>query len=198
MPHERGLYQQALELFEETTEGPLLKLHCPGVTCVEAFRRERVPFVSDLFQPKLHVDKSLAATLPLILLAEDHPGDVFLMRFALGKAAIPNPLVVASDGQEAIDYLAGDGPYANRKTYPLPDLFLLDLKMPRLNGFDVLTWLKDRPEFDELPIVVLSSSDIEEDIQRAKELGADDYRVKPSGNEKLVKLLQELHARWLQ
>jgi CheY-like chemotaxis protein len=137
------------------------------------------------------------ATLPLILLAEDHPDDVFLMRLALQQAGLPNPLFVARDGQEALDYLAGEGPYADRKRYPFPTLLLLDLKMPRINGFEVLAWLQKRPEFDELPIVVLSNSDLEEDLRKTKELGADDYRVKPLETDNLVKMLLELHTRWL-
>lgn len=136
-------------------------------------------------------------TFPVILLAEDHPDDVFVFRLALQKAGLSNSLFVARDGQEAIDYLGGEGPYACRQSYPLPKLFLLDLKMPRMDGFDVLTWLKDRPEFDELPVVVLSTSSLDDDIQKAKKLGADDYRVKPTGTE-LVRLLQELHASWLK
>jgi CheY-like chemotaxis protein len=137
------------------------------------------------------------SALHLILLAEDHPDDVLLMRIALRKAALGWSLFVAKDGQEAIEYLAGEGPYADRKGYPFPSLLLLDLKMPRVNGFDVLGWLQHRPEFNELPIVVLSGSNIQADMNRAKELGADDYRVKPVGMENIVKMLQELHACWL-
>ena len=103
------------------------------------------------------------------------------MRLALQKAAFSNPLFVARDGQQLVEYLAGEGPYADRTCYPFPSLLLLDIKMPRLSGFDVLSWLQDRPEFDYLPIVVISGSVLEEDMRKAKELGADDYRVKPTG-----------------
>jgi CheY-like chemotaxis protein len=136
-------------------------------------------------------------TLPLLLVAEDQPDDVFLLRLALQKATLKITLFEVRDGQEAVDYLAGEGPYADRQTYPLPNLFLLDLKMPRMNGFDVLAWLEGRPDFDQLPIVVLSSSNLEQDVQMAKEFGVDDFRVKPVGIENLVRLLQELSARWL-
>jgi CheY-like chemotaxis protein len=135
--------------------------------------------------------------LHLIILAEDHPDDVFLMRLALQKADLATLLFVARDGQEAVDYLAGQGPYADRKSYPFPSLLLLDLKMPRMNGFEVLAWLQDRSELNGFPTVVLSGSDLEEDVRKANELGADDYRVKPTGVENMVKMLQELHTMWL-
>jgi CheY-like chemotaxis protein len=133
-----------------------------------------------------------------ILLAEDNENDALLVRVALQKAAVLRPLVIARDGQEAIDYLAGQAPYADRARYPLPALLLLDLKMPRVNGFQVLAWLQERPDLAALPVVVLSSSAIESDIARARQLGADDYRVKPPDFQALVKIVQELSRRWLQ
>src|SRR5512137_241283 len=90
-----------------------------------------------------------------ILLAEDDENDIFLMGRAFDRAGIPNPLFVVHNGQEAIDYLAGNGAYGRRDRFPLPGLILLDLKMPWMDGFDVLKWLRARPQFDELPVVVL-------------------------------------------
>jgi len=135
--------------------------------------------------------------LPPILLAEDDVDDIFLMRRALKKAAVTNPVFVARDGQEAIDYLEGEGPYADRKTYPLPGLLLMDLKMPRVDGFHVLAWLQSHAAFDTLPTVVLSGSGLEEDVLKAKELGADDYQVKPAAPDELISIVHELHSRWL-
>ncbi len=132
-----------------------------------------------------------------ILLAEDDDNDVFFVRRALQQAGLANPLIVARDGKEAVDYLEGAGPYNDRARHPLPGLLLLDLKMPLLNGFDVLTWLQTRPELGYLPVVVLSSSDHDLDMQKARQLGADDYRVKPSDFQNLVQIVQELHSRWL-
>ena len=137
------------------------------------------------------------STLPLILLAEDQQDDVFLMRRALKKAAVPNPIFVASDGQQAIEYLEGKGPYADRKTYPLPGLLLLDLKMPRMDGFDVLSWVQSQAALNALPIVVLSGSGLEEDVLKAKSLGADDYRVKPDEPGALTEIVHQLHSHWL-
>ena len=136
-------------------------------------------------------------TMPVILLAEDQPEDVILLRLALETAGLPNPLFSVCDGQDAVDYLNGNGPYADRETYPLPSLLLLDLKMPIMDGFEVLTWLQSSPRFDDIVIVVLSSSNIEIDVQRAKRLGADDYQIKPNNHSDLVKIMRELHVRWL-
>ncbi len=123
--------------------------------------------------------------------------DLFLMRRALKKAAVTNPVFIARDGQEVIDYLEGEGAYADRTAYPLPGLLLLDLKMPRVDGFEVLTWVQRHTAFDALPTVVLSGSDLEEDVIRAKGLGADDYQVKPAAPDALISILQEVHSRWL-
>ena len=138
-----------------------------------------------------------AAKLPLILLAENDVNDVIIMRRALQKASLANPLFVARDGQVALDYISGEGPYADRRSFPAPSLLLLDLKMPRVDGLDVLAWLHAHPEHNGFPIVVLSSSDHEEEVCKAKALGALDYRVKPWGVEGLVVMLLDLHGRWL-
>jgi len=133
-----------------------------------------------------------------ILWAEDDENDVLLFRRAFEKASLPHRLIDVGDGQEAVDYLAGEPPHDDRTRFPLPDLLLLDLKMPRLGGFEVLAWIQERPEFKGLPAVVLSSSNQERDIQRARSLGASDYFVKPCGPAALVELLLGLDARWLR
>ena len=134
-----------------------------------------------------------------ILLAEDDDNDVFLMRAALKKAAVAAELVVARDGQEAVDYLGanGNGSSKGNGAHTLPSLLLLDLKMPRLNGFDVLAWIESRPELSHLPVVVLSSSSQESDIAKARQLGADDYQVKPNDFHDLVSLVKGFQSRWL-
>jgi len=93
--------------------------------------------------------------------------------------------------------LRGDAGYSDRARFPIPALLLLDLKMPKVDGFDVLTWLRSRPELSPLPVVVLSSSSREDDIQRARLLGAADYRVKPADFEQLQVLAQDVATRWL-
>jgi CheY-like chemotaxis protein len=132
-----------------------------------------------------------------ILLAEDDQNDVFLMRRAFAQVGIPNPLFVVQNGQEVVDYLAGEGKYAARAEYPLPGLMLLDLKMPWMDGFDVLAWLRTQPEFDRLPVVVMTSSKLQCDIDKSRELGMYDYRVKPHEFEDLTRLLDDVRKCWL-
>jgi CheY-like chemotaxis protein len=135
--------------------------------------------------------------LPPVLAAEDEESDRFILQFAFEKSKLTNPLILVRDGQEAVDYLSGTGSFADRSIHPLPRLMILDLKMPRLNGFDVLAWLATRADFKEMPAVVLSSSSDDADIQRARQLGARDYFVKPHSLDELVKIIQGLHQRWL-
>jgi CheY-like chemotaxis protein len=135
---------------------------------------------------------------PTVLAAEDEESDVFLLNMAFKRAGVPNPLTVVRDGEEAIAYLNGDAPYNDRSRHPLPGLVLLDLNMPRLNGFDVLSWLASHPDLKNLPAVVLSSSAQDSDIAKARKLGAVDYRVKPTGLNNLITLLQEIVPRWLK
>jgi len=132
-----------------------------------------------------------------ILLAEDDENDIFLMGRAFDRAGIPNPLSVVRNGQEAIDYLAGTGEYAQRDKFPLPGLLLLDLKMPWMDGFDVLNWLRGQPHFDTLPVVVLTSSKLQSDVDKSRQLGVYDYRVKPHGFDDLVRLLDDVRKCWL-
>src|SRR6476661_6902504 len=99
-----------------------------------------------------------------ILAAEDEESDRIILELGFQRAKLPHPLVIVRDGQEAVDYLGGKGPYADRSAHPLPALLVLDLKMPRMNGFDVLTWLGERPQFKEIPAVMLSSSGNELDM----------------------------------
>ncbi len=132
-----------------------------------------------------------------ILLAEDDKNDIFLMRRAFDSAGFHNPLFVVHNGQEVIDYLQGTAEFQNRRKFPLPGLLLLDLKMPLMDGFDVLDWLRQRPQFERLPVIVLTSSKIDSDIGKSRALGAHGYRVKPNGFEELVRLLDEVRKSWI-
>ncbi len=134
---------------------------------------------------------------PVILVAEDDPNDVFFLRRAFQKAGVKCHILDVSNGQEAIFYLQGSAPYTNRMDYPLPQLLLLDLKMPLMNGFDVLEWLRAKPELAQMPAVVLSSSGHAEDMTRAQRLGARGYLVKPSDLAQLSQLAKEVEAKWL-
>ncbi|SRR5260221_10477212 len=132
-----------------------------------------------------------------VLIAEDDPNDVFLLKRAFEKAGLNNPVVVARNGQEAIDYLNGSGKFIDRAAHPLPGLMFLDLKMPLVDGFDVLAWLNSRNIARKVPVVVLTSSNQERDIKQAQQMGADDYRVKPQQFEDLLQIVKEIHERWL-
>jgi len=132
-----------------------------------------------------------------ILLAEDDENDIFLMGRAFDRAGIPNPLFVVRNGQEAIDYLAGKGSFGQRDKHPLPSLLLLDLKMPWMDGFDVLRWLREHPQFNTLPVVIMTSSKLQADVDRSRQLGVYDYRVKPGSFEDLVRLLDDVRRCWL-
>src|SRR6476660_8954029 len=107
-----------------------------------------------------------------ILLVEDSADDVFFMKRALKIAGTSASIQVAEDGQVAMDYLSGEGAFSNRIEFPLPSLILLDLRMPRVPGFEVLKWLRKKEEFSCLPVVILSSSREESDIKKAYSLGA--------------------------
>jgi CheY-like chemotaxis protein len=133
----------------------------------------------------------------VILLADDSDDDIRLIRRAFQKANILNPLQVVRNGDEALAYLQGDGEYANRAEYPLPSLLLLDLKMPRRNGFEVLSWVRAQPGLSGLRIVVLTGSDEMRDVNLAYQLGANSFLVKPVEFERFVAILQALQGYWL-
>jgi CheY-like chemotaxis protein len=115
---------------------------------------------------------------PVILHVEDEPDDAFILQIALRKARLACELRCARDGDQALQYLQGLGCFSDRSRFPLPDLVLLDLKLPLVDGFEVLTWARARPEFKMLPIVILSGSSIEQDQTRALQLGATACFVK--------------------
>jgi CheY-like chemotaxis protein len=131
-----------------------------------------------------------------VLLVEDDLTDVFLVKRAFKAAQIKNPLQVVTDGEEAINYLRGAGKYADRATYPLPKLIVMDIKMPRLTGFEVLAWVKSDPLLRRIPIVIVSSSDNPADINRAYESGVNAYMVKPVDYRKVEHLFSSLTHYW--
>ncbi len=132
----------------------------------------------------------------LILLVEDRADDVTLMLRSFEKAGIKNPVRVAIDGEEAVAYLSGTGKYSNRDEYPLPELILLDLKMPKMDGFEVLKWIRTHPEFSQLRVVVLTSSDDIRDVNLAYKLGASSFLVKPMDFDRFVELSGFIADNW--
>jgi CheY-like chemotaxis protein len=131
-----------------------------------------------------------------ILLLEDDENDVFLFKRALRKSGIPNPVHVAGDGHEGIAYMAGEGKYADRVSYPLPKVIICDLKMPRKGGLDFLAWLKDHPGLTVIPTIVLTSSGEDSDVTTAYRLGANTYFIKPNNLEAMQSLVDEIRRYW--
>ncbi len=131
-----------------------------------------------------------------VLLVEDDLNDIFLVKRAFKFARIPNPLQAVTDGEEAVHYLGGEGKYADRDTYPLPKLIVMDIHMPGRSGFEVLEWVKHDPVLRRIPVVIVSSSDRTADINRAYELGANAYMVKPMDYRQVEHLFQSITQYW--
>lgn len=132
----------------------------------------------------------------LVLIAEDDPNDVLLLRRAFQKNGMDLPVHVCNDGQEAMDYLRGEGPYADRLKYPFPRAIITDLKMPRCSGFELLEWLDEHAECSVIPTIVLSASAEDRDVKRCFELGANCYFQKPSNFADLCELVKLNHIFW--
>ena len=132
-----------------------------------------------------------------MLIVEDDPTDVLLIQRAFQKANVTSSQQVVSDGDNAVAYLAGQGPYADRTIYPLPVLVLLDLKLPRRSGLEVLEWVRQQPGLKRLPVVMLTASRETKDINRAYDLGANSYLVKPVDLDPLVDMMKNVGIYWL-
>lgn len=132
----------------------------------------------------------------LVLVAEDNPDDAILLRRALDKAGINARVKIVADGEEMLLYLEGRGAYADRNSCPLPSLMILDLKMPRKSGLEVLKWINEHPQVSIVPTIVLSASNLEQDVRAAYDLGANTYFVKPSTFEELVETMRMLDTYW--
>ncbi|PTY07668.1 two-component system response regulator [Opitutaceae bacterium EW11] len=133
-----------------------------------------------------------------ILYVEDEEDDVFFMKKAFQLAGIRHPLHTAEDGQKAIAYLSGEPPFADRSQFPIPSLVILDLNLPILSGFEVLQWLRRRPEYAQTHVVVFSSSGRPEDREKATSLGATEYVMKPSSGFDFIHVAKQLQAKWLR
>ena len=132
-----------------------------------------------------------------ILYAEDEENDVLFLERAFKLAGSSHSLKAVPDGAQALEYLTGEGIFADRTRHPFPDLILLDINMPKKSGLDVLEWLRSQPRYKSLPALILTSSSRPEDMEKARQLGADDYLLKPSDPLKLVELVRSLQEHWL-
>jgi CheY-like chemotaxis protein len=131
-----------------------------------------------------------------ILLVEDNSDDVRFVQRAFEIGKIANKLDVISYGEEALAFLKGDGKYADRESYAIPVLVLLDLNLPDISGFDVLKWIRSNPAYRELPVIVLTSSKSSKDIAEGQRLGATTYLVKPVKTDALVEAVKSLQMYW--
>jgi len=139
----------------------------------------------------------MSPSSPVVLIADDDSNDVFFLRRAFEKAGLAHPVLDVPDGERAINYLSGTEHYADRSQFPLPSLLFLDLKMPKVSGFEVLEWLSTQNSLQSLKVVVLRTSGLPSDIQKAKNLGAHDYRVKPADIDDMISMVKEVAQRWL-
>jgi CheY-like chemotaxis protein len=155
----------------------------PGASCSKYYMRAESAFMDKVGH---------------ILVAEDDLTDAYFFERAFRRAGVPIALHFVRDGQQVLDYLCGKGEFANRAAYPLPRLVLLDLKMPYLDGFDVLERIRQEGQFDDLQIVIFSSSEQASDINRAYELGASSYLVKPHSVDELAELVGLFKKHWLE
>ena len=132
-----------------------------------------------------------------ILLVDDSENDLLIMRAAFDIAKCDAPLQQVRNGEQAIAYLTGEGLYSDRGKFPLPIVMLLDLNMPRKNGFDVIAWVRSQPVLKRLAIVVLTASMRPEDVKHAFDLGATSFLVKPSELDELAAMMRCL-CDWIQ
>jgi CheY-like chemotaxis protein len=131
-----------------------------------------------------------------VLVVEDHPDDILILRRAFSKGAPGVPLHFAQSGDEALAYLKGLDRFADRTLHPLPTLLLLDLKLPGIDGFDVIQWVRNESAFRDIPIVVLTSSGQPSDVSRARQMGANAYHVKPNDANALIGMVEGLRMYW--
>lgn len=137
-----------------------------------------------------------AATPLRILLVEDSQDDTLFFRHALKASQLNAHLYAVTDGEQAIQYLQGLPPFSDRALAPFPDMVVTDIKMPKVDGFALLEWLRDKPDCSVIPTVVLSASRLDEDVKKAYFLGANAYLWKPGAISELADVLVTLHAFW--
>ena len=132
-----------------------------------------------------------------ILVVEDDANDVLLLKRAFKKVSPDTPLEIVRDGEEAVSYLSGEGEHADRGRHSRAGLVLLDLKLPKMSGLEVLEWMRGQAGLRRLPVVVLTSSGEAGDVNRAYDLGASSYMVKPVSFDDLLKMVRAIRDYWL-
>ncbi|BAY82797.1 response regulator receiver protein [Calothrix parasitica NIES-267] len=133
-----------------------------------------------------------------ILLVEDDSNDILFIQRAFRRSKLENSIQVVRDGDEAVAYLSGKGKYADRNIYPLPAMILLDLKLPRRSGLEVLQWIRNQPVIKRIPVVILTSSKENSDVDTAYDIGVNSYLLKPVNYNALNEMIDTLNAFWLR
>lgn len=131
-----------------------------------------------------------------ILVVDDEENDIVLLQRLFKMARLANPIIVLRNGEEAIAYLKGDGQFADREKYPIPNILMLDLKMPRTDGFEVLQWIKEQPHLKGMLVIVLSQLTDIKDVSRAYDLGAKTFLTKPCTEAELGNLMNTYRGYW--
>lgn len=133
-----------------------------------------------------------------ILLVEDDSNDILFIQRAFRRSKLENSMQIVRDGDQAVAYLSGEEQYADRNLYPLPGMILLDLKLPRRSGLEVLEWLREQPVIKRIPVVILTSSKENVDVNRAYDIGVNSYLLKPVNYNALNDMIETLNAFWLK
>ncbi|MDX1953443.1 MAG: response regulator [Verrucomicrobiota bacterium] len=133
----------------------------------------------------------------VILSVDDNDVDGALLERAFKRCALPCRLFRVSEGPQALSYLSGEGIYCDRASYPIPDLILLDLAMPKMSGLEVLNWIRQQPELKKTTVLIFTSSENPEDVKTATKIGANGYLIKPTKFEDLKNLVKEIYTDWL-
>jgi CheY-like chemotaxis protein len=133
-----------------------------------------------------------------VLVVEDNEDDLFFIKMACKRSGIPHELHFVMDGRAAVDYLAGNGVYADRKSHPIPDVIFLDVKLPELNGHEVLEWIRSQPILRTLPVVMVTSSTHDADVNRAYELGVTSYLRKIASRAEFGQAVRVILKYWLE
>jgi CheY-like chemotaxis protein len=131
-----------------------------------------------------------------VLIAEDNEDDAFLLQHAFRNLGLQNPIQIVTDGEQVIGYLRGNGEFADRQQFPFPSVLFLDIKMPKIDGFQVLEWIRDHPECHVMPTIIFSTSSDPGDVTRAYQCGANAYLVKPGTLPELEALLKRTFDFW--
>lgn len=135
---------------------------------------------------------------PVILLVEDSPDDLQLLQRFFAKAGLGKPLFSVPDGVEAMSYLLGRGRYGNREEFPEPNILLIDINLPRVNGLELMSWLRTQPDFDHLIVIALSGSAEQKEIDRAYQMGANSYLLKPASAPELERVIGAFYQYWVR